>query len=206
MRVGKWALIQHQRYAHAKQFKRAGRQLRSLKTYLGRTIRDIERKIKGQAELNAYLRPELFKAGRVLAQKQRQRGQKIYSLLAPEVECIGNGKAHKPYEFGVKVSGATTLKPSAGGQFVLNAKALPGAPYDGHTLAAVISAIEATTGAEIMRIIADAGYRGGNAPKTHAIRIYTVGQKRRMTPDIKRLMGRRSAVEPSSATSRAIIA
>jgi transposase, IS5 family len=196
VRVGKWALIQHQRYAHAKQFKRAGRQLRRLKTYLGRTIRDIERRIKGQAELSAYLRPELFNAGRVLAQKQRQRGQKIYSMHAPEVECIGKGKAHKPYEFGVKVSVATTLKPSAGGQFVLNAKALPGAPYDGHTLAAVIPAIEATTGAEVMRIIADAGYRGGNAPPSHAIRVYTAGQKRRMTPAIKRLMRRRSAVEP----------
>ena len=205
VRVGKWALIQHQRYAHAKQFKRAGRQLRRLKTYLGRTIRDIERKIKGQAELSAYLRPELFKAGRVLAQKQRrrtqspasrERGQKIYSLHAPEVECIGKGKAHKPYEFGVKVSVATTLRPSAGGQFVLNAKSLPGAPYDGHTLKTVIPAIEATTGAEIRRAIADAGYRGHGAPAPYDIRIYTSGQKRRMTPAIKRLMRRRSAVEP----------
>ena len=82
VRVGKWALIQHQRYAHAKQFKRANRQLRRLKTFLGRTVRDIERKIKGQAELSAYLRPELFKAGRVLAQKQRQRGQKIFPARA----------------------------------------------------------------------------------------------------------------------------
>src|SRR5258707_5491066 len=31
-RVGKFALIQHQRYAHAKQFKRANRALRTLKT------------------------------------------------------------------------------------------------------------------------------------------------------------------------------
>src|SRR5258708_9360276 len=44
-RVGKFALIQHQRYAHAKQFKRAHRALRTLKTYLGRVIRDIARKI-----------------------------------------------------------------------------------------------------------------------------------------------------------------
>ena len=196
VRVGKWALIQHQRYAHAKQFKRAGRQLRRLKTYLGRTIRDIERKIKGQHALSAYLRPELFKAGRVLAQKPRQRGQKVYSLHAPEVECIGKGKAHKPYEFGVKVSVATTLRPSAGGQFVLNAKSLPGAPYDGHTLKTVIPAIEATTGAELKRIIADAGYRGHGASPPYDIRIYTSGQKRRMTPAIKRLMRRRSAVEP----------
>ena len=40
-RVGKRTLIQHQRYAHAKQFKRANRQLRKLKTFLGRTIRQL---------------------------------------------------------------------------------------------------------------------------------------------------------------------
>ena len=39
-RVGKLALIKHQRYAHAHQFKRANRSLRRLKTYLGRVIRD----------------------------------------------------------------------------------------------------------------------------------------------------------------------
>src|SRR5262249_26105191 len=43
-RVGKLALIKHQRYAHAHQFKRANRSLRKLKTYLGRVIRDIERR------------------------------------------------------------------------------------------------------------------------------------------------------------------
>jgi IS5 family transposase len=45
-RVGKFALIQHQRYAHAKQFKRANRALKKLRTYLGRVIRDITRKIE----------------------------------------------------------------------------------------------------------------------------------------------------------------
>ena len=39
-RVGKLALIKHQRYAHAHQFKRANRSLRKLKTYLGRVIRE----------------------------------------------------------------------------------------------------------------------------------------------------------------------
>ena len=38
-RVGKFALIKHQRYAHAKQFKRANRALKKLRTYLGRVIR-----------------------------------------------------------------------------------------------------------------------------------------------------------------------
>src|SRR3954449_5920462 len=48
-RVGKFALIRHQRYAHAKQFKRANRALKTLRTYLGRVIRDIGRKIGGDA-------------------------------------------------------------------------------------------------------------------------------------------------------------
>jgi len=101
-RVGKFALIKHQRYAHAKQFKRARRCLRTLKTYLGRTIRDIGRQIAGDDGLRDIFRQPLHLAGRVLDQRQNQRGKKVYSLHAPEVECIGKGKPHRPYEFGVK--------------------------------------------------------------------------------------------------------
>src|SRR5580692_5718892 len=50
-RVGKFELIRHQRYAHARQFNRANRALRKLKTYLGRVIRDIARKIDGAPAL-----------------------------------------------------------------------------------------------------------------------------------------------------------
>jgi hypothetical protein len=142
-RVGKFALIQHQRYAHAKQFKRANRTLKKLRTYLGRVIRDIGRKIENNDALEAKFAKLLLLARRVREQKQHQRGPKVYSLHAPEVECIGKGKAHRPYEFGVKVSVATTLKHCKGGQFVTHVKALPGNPYDGHTLATVIPDMEA---------------------------------------------------------------
>ena len=196
VRVGKLALIKHQRYAHAKQFKRANRALRKLKTYLGRTIRDIARHIAGDAELDAIFKWPLYQASAMLEQRPRQRGRKIWSLHAPEVECIGKGKAHAPYEFGVKVSLATTLERSKGGQFALHAKALPGNPYDGHTLAAIIPDMEKTIGNEIGRILADAGYRGHNAPDSHKFRVFTAGQKRRVTPAIKRQMRRRSAIEP----------
>jgi len=195
-RVGKFALIQHQRYAHAKQFKRANRALRTLKTYLGRVIRDIARKTEGDPGLEAAFAYLLSLARRVRAQERGQRGPKIYSLHAPEVECIGKGKAHKPYEFGVKVSVATTLKHSMGGQFVVHAQALPGNPYDGHTLAGVIPAIEQLVGNTIERLHADAGYRGHNAPPEYKFKIYTSKQKRRVTPAIKREMKRRAAVEP----------
>jgi IS5 family transposase len=196
VRVGKLELIKHQRYAHAKQFKRAGKALRKLRTYLGRTIRDISRQISGEETLEAIFKWPLYQAMAVLEQRQRQRGRKIYSLHAHEVECIGKGKAHAPYEFGVKVSLATTLERSRGGQFALHAKALPGNPYDGHTLAAVIPDMEKTIGNEIGRILADAGYRGHNAPESHKFRVFTAGQKRRVTPAIKRQMRRRSAIEP----------
>jgi IS5 family transposase len=204
-RVGKHALIRHQRYAHARQFKRAGKALRTLRTYLGRVIRDIVRKAKDDPELEAATANELMLARRVHAGNRnlnrvkgvaRDGDLRVFSLHAPEVECIGKGKAHKPYEFGVKVSVATTLNRSRGGQFVTHIQALPGKPYDGHTLKTVIPAIEARVGATLTRIIADAGYKGHNAPQTHHFKVYTAGQKRGMTDQIKREMRRRSAVEP----------
>ena len=195
-RVGKFALIQHQRYAHAKQFKRANRMLRKLRTYLGRVIRDIGRKIEGNGGLEAAFAKLLLLARRVREQQQRQRGPKVYSLHAPEVECIGKGKAHRPYEFGVKVSVATTLKHCKGGQFVTHVKALPGNPYDGHTLATVIPDMEALAGNTIARILTDKGYRGHNAPPDYKFRVFLSGQKRCVTPQIKRQLRRRSAVEP----------
>src|SRR6266436_5511751 len=195
-RVGKLALIKHQRYAHAHQFKRANKSLRKLKTYLGRVIRDIERHIVGNEVLReAFVRP-LFLGRRVLEQERRQRGRKVYSLHAPEVECIGKGKAHRPYEFGVKVSVATTLAHAKGGQFVAHVKALPGNPYDGHTLNTVIPEMETLIGNTIERILADKGYRGHNAPPDYKFRVFTSGQKRRMTPKIKREFKRRAAIEP----------
>ena len=197
-RVGKFALIKHQRYAHAKQFKRANRALKTLKTYLGRIIRDLGRKIDGNADLvgEIVFARMLALARRVLEQKQHQRGPKVYSLHAPEVECIGKGKAHRPYEFGVKVSVATTLAHAKGGQFITHTKALPGNPYDGHTLKTVIPEMEALIGNIIERLLADKGYRGHNASPDYRFRVFTSGQKRRMTPKIKRELRRRSAIEP----------
>src|SRR5689334_24955709 len=195
VRVGKVALIQHQRYAHAKQFKRANKALRRVRTLLGRTIRDIGRKIASRPELaDVFARP-LSLARRVKDQRQRERGRKVYSLHAPEVECIGKGKVHRPYEFGVKVSVATPLNRCKGGQFVAHVKALPGNPYDGHTLATVIPEIQARIGAGLDRIVTDAGYKGHNAPQQERFKVYVAGQKRGLSPAIKRAFRRRSAVE-----------
>ena len=135
-------------------------------------------------------------------QRQNQRNRKIYPLHAPEVECIGKGKAHRPYEFGVKVSLATTLHRSKGGQFIAHVKAMPGNPYDGHTLATVLPEIEAQIGAPLSRVVADRGYRGHNAPPDMRFKVYIAGQRRRVTDAIKRELRRRPAIGPSSATPR----
>ena len=74
--------------------------------------------------------------------------------------------------------------------------ALPGNPYDGHTLATVIPAMEAMVGNTLERLLVDAGYRGHNAPTDYKFRVYTSGQKRRLTPQIKRELRRRAAIEP----------
>ncbi len=193
-RVAKRAAIMVGRYSHAHQFKRARRALKFLRTRLGRIIRDIHRKIAGDDALKARFGPLLDLALRVRFQDHRQRGHKVYALHAPEVECIGKGKARAPYEFGCKVSVATPVTQPKGGQFVLHAQAVHGNPFDGHTLGPVVARIEKLTGVETRRIHVDKGYRGHNHP--HKFRVWISGQVRRVTKTIRREMKRRAAVEP----------
>jgi hypothetical protein len=127
---------------------------------------------------------DIFDAG--IGEAQRRRRQTVGQTSV----------AHRPYEFGIKVSVATTAHRSKGGQFVTHIAALPGNPYDGHTLAIVIPALENMIGNTIERLLADAGYRGHNAPTDYKFRVYTSGQKRRHIPQIKRELRRRAAIEP----------
>jgi transposase, IS5 family len=193
-RVAKRAVLRVGRYSHAHQFKRARRELKFLRTRLGRVIRDIRRKIAGDAKLSERFAELLARAHRVRFQDHRQRGPKVYALHAPEVECIGKGKARAPYEFGCKVSIATPATKPTGGQFVLHAKALHGNPYDGHSLGPVVAELEQLTGVETRRIHVDRGYRGHN--HRHKFRVWITGQVRRVTRPIRREMKRRAAVEP----------
>ncbi len=194
VRVAKRAAVKAGRYGHAKQWNRQQRAVRFLRTRLGRLVRDIGRKTADDEALKDIFAMPLHRANQVRHQRQRQRGWKLYSLHAPEVECIAKGKAHKPYEFGCKVSITTTNARSPGGHFVLHAKALHGRPYDGHTLAPVLAETQALTGVEIKRVYVDKGYVGHNAPKP--LRVFRSGQKRGVHGQIKRELRRRAAVEP----------
>jgi transposase, IS5 family len=148
LRAGKLALMKSQRDAHAKQFRRHRREMKFLRTRLGRMIRDIDRKTACDVSLEGAFRSELALARRVRDQQRRQIGPQIYSLHAPEVECIGKGKPHRPYEFGCKVAVATTNARAPDGQFVTYIAALHGNPYDGHALKDTVAGVEAITGLE----------------------------------------------------------
>jgi len=180
------------RYAHAKQFNRHRRQLRILRSRLGRLIRDVGRKIAGHQDIEAAFAFPLARASQI--RSQQQRGWKLYSFHAPETERIGKGRASAPYEFGVKVSIVTTNARAPGGQFVQHAKSLPGNPYDGHTLRDVIDHTQKLSGCEIERAYVDKGYRGHDAQNPR--RVFISGQKRGVFGAIKRELRRRSAIKP----------
>lgn len=188
VRVGKRLLAQQSRYAHAKQWRRARRCTRRLRTILGRVIRDIERKLPDPGEETGDL---LALARRLHVQERRDKG-KLYSVHAPEVECISKGKAHRRYEFGCKVALAVTSK----GGWVLAARALEGNPYDGHTLQSTMDWIVAPSGIEPEHVYCDMSYRGHDYEGGCEVH---VGRRRRgsIPKALWRWMKRRAAIEPT---------
>jgi len=187
-RVGKILLKQQSRYAQVKQFKRARRCQRKLRTILGRVIRDIER--KAGENMGEELATLLERARRIHAQ-QRKDKNKLYSVHAPEVECISKGKAHKRYEFGVKVSVATT---SRGGWHV-GAMSCPGRPYDGHTLDGALRQVRRITGRHAEHAFVDQGYRGHGCEGPTEVHV-DKKKRGRTARSLWKWMKRRAAVEP----------
>jgi IS5 family transposase len=188
-RVGKRALQKQGRYAHAQQLKRARRETRKLRTYLGRVIRDLQRKAASSGpELDQQLAQYLERATRIF-QQQRADKHKLYSMQAPEVECISKGKEHKKYEFGCKVSVVTTSKRG----WVVGIEALHGNPYDGHTLKAAHAQVTKLTGVTPEEMFVDKGYRGSQHHPEN-VQVYISGRK--LSGRLKRLLRRRSAIEP----------
>ncbi len=187
VRVGKRAAVMASRYAHAKQFKRMHRRLRKLRTYVGRLIRDIRRKATDPDEALVTL---LDRADRIRCQKPKDKN-KLYSLHEPEVRCISKGKAHKRYEFGQKISVATTNRSN---WFVASAL-MEGNPYDGHTLTETLTVVERVTGVAVADAYVDKGYRGHGY--TGGAEVHITGQRRKNTTRAERKRRRRrSAIEP----------
>jgi IS5 family transposase len=123
------------RYAHAWQFRRMRKVIKRQRTIVSRLEREVGRKMNALSQaVQEALGHTLDRARRLVMQiasrKAVDNRATLYSWHAPEVECISKGKSRKPYEFGVKVGLAMTLK----GNLIVGARSFAGNPYDGHTL------------------------------------------------------------------------
>jgi IS5 family transposase len=185
-RKSKALLHKQGRYSHARQPQRAARCTRQLRTYLGRVIRDIDRRC---SEPDEELQRRLAISKRIYDQKRKDKN-KVYSVHAPEVSCISKGKVHKKYEFGCKVSVAAT---SRGGWFV-GALAHPTNPYDGHTLGQTLSQVERVARTPEHAFV-DRGYRGHGYEGRVEVHV-DKPRRGRTAKSLWRWMKRRAAVEP----------
>ena len=177
------------RYGHAKQYKRMRKAVKKIKGCFGRVLRDLERQAKAQDKGLTDKQEALLKqAWRLLEQKPKSKN-KLYSLHAPEVDCLSKGKAHKRYEFGVKASIATTAKEA----FIIGARSYPGNPYDGHTLYDQLQQVHTVTDIKPEIGLVDRGYRGHGI---NDIKVIIAGQKRGISNKEQRLLKRRNSVEP----------
>jgi IS5 family transposase len=195
---------QHKRkaagYAHAKQFKRMRKVIRRQRTIVGRLIRDIERQLTLKGDANNVQYATLKHKAVQIQTQQKHDKHKLYAFHAPEAECISKGKAKQAYEFGVKVSIAVTHKEG----LIVGARSFPGAPYDGHTLAAQLeqttNLLQNITGKDQHPItpltaVADLGYRGVKQDNP-GVQIIQRGWIKTMTKAQKAWLKRRQAIEP----------
>lgn len=182
-------------YLHAKQMKRAKKEIKALKTILGRIVRDTKRKTDNK-DLSTLFKPVLDLATRLLNQ-QTQDKNKIYSTHESEVVCISKGKSRNRYEFGSKVSLVMTHKKS----LITSSQSLDGNPYDGHTLKAALDNSEEITNRKITSAFVDKGYKGhGINTEESGIKVFMSGQKKhngkKLTKTMKKHLKRRQAIEP----------
>lgn len=186
VRLGKHALFWQSRYAVARQGNRAKAQTRRLRTYLGRVIRDIERKV---SEIPQRLQALLTIAKRIHQQQPKDTG-KLYSVHASEVECIAKGKVHQRYEFGCKVVLVTTNASN----WMVGIEAVHGNPYDGATLKCALAQTEHLTAVKPKQVFVDRGFRG-TAHHPSEVQVVVAGTCK-LTGSLKRWLKRRSAIEP----------
>ena len=188
IRVAKAALAKQGRYSHAKQYKRSGKMTRKLKTYLGCVYRDISRKV---TDPDSELRKLLQLAYRLQVQ-QKDSKNKLYSIHAPEVECISKGKAHKRYEFGNKVGLATTSRDN----WIVGIQSFHGSPYDGHTLSTTLDQVERLTDWKVTDAYVDLGYRGHGYTGDTCVNIVNFRTMKKATRSVRKWLKRRSSIEP----------
>jgi IS5 family transposase len=186
VRLGKRALVKQGRYGAARHLKRARRETRKLRTYLGRVLRNVGR---GKLKLSEK-QEQLVSVTRRIFMQQRTDHGKVYSVHAPEVECIAKGKVSKHYEFGCKVPIVTTSRQS----WIVGIDAVHDNPYDGATLKPAFTQVKRLTGVRPEHAFVDKGFRGQRYhPK--GVAVYITG-RRNLTAQLSKLLKRRAAIEP----------
>ena len=187
-RTSKKVFLKQGRYASAGQYKRAKKETKKLKTILGCVIRDILRKCskpEGRFAKVLQIAQDIFN-------QKRGDTNKVYSVHAPEVECIAKGKVHKKYEFGCKVSMVSSSKDN----WILAIDALHGNPFDGHTLKDSLRQVKQLTGFQPLHAYCDRGYRGA-AKEITDTEVHLSGKKKKsMKASLWKWYARRSAIEP----------
>jgi transposase, IS5 family len=192
VRKSKQAVFLANKYMAARQMNRGRKQIRKVRNYLGRVMRDIGRAMAKDPSLAPISQDDLARARTMYEQAANPKApNKIYSWHAPEVECIAKGNAHKKYEFGCKASIAST----SASNFIVGAMAHHDRPYDGHTLRTVIQQIAKLTGIKPEEANVDLGYRGHGIKKEDG-EIILSRQKRGITPAKRKRQKRRNAIEP----------
>ena len=185
-RVGAYLTRKVSRYAHAKQYKRMKKGIKKLKVYLGRVMRDIDRKATDEQKKSFQ---GLWHLSEKLLRQEKKSRDKIYSLHAPHTYCVSKGKARTPYEFGVKVSLVVSHKQG----LALSSQALEKSLYDGHTLKDSLEKAQEIAGIRPQKSFVDKGYKGH---KVHETEVYISAQRKGLTKSLKRDLKRRSAIEP----------
>ena len=182
--------MQAGRCAHARKFRRMHKALRRLKGHVGRVRRNIQTRLGGipAGALRERILDALALTGRLLHQGPKDKNM-LHALHEPEVDRISGGKARVRHEFGTKVSVAATL--ACG--FIRGARAMPGTPCGGHTLAEALEQVDVLTGRRPALAVVDRGYRGHGVETT---RVPISGTRRGPTPVLAKLLRRRSAIEP----------
>jgi IS5 family transposase len=176
-------------YGAARQFGRLKQCNQDLKNWLGRVLRDIDRKRENK-ELSANFL-SLIAVSKKLLEQERYTPKKIYSLHEPEVRCIGKGKDRVRYEFGQKSAVVTTNNRN----WVVNVEDLPDNPFDGHTLSQSLSGTEKMTKVSVKEANVDKGYRGHDYKGSAVIRI-AGSSNAGLSWSERRRKRRRSSIEP----------
>jgi len=178
-------------YAHAKQYKRLSKGIKTLKTYLGRVVRDVERSIQSSDDLIRNQFTNLLSISKKLINQSKKSKDKIYSIHEPSVYCVSKGKSKHPYEFGCKVQFTVTHKKG----LIVSTEAIHPNAYDGHTLQKSLLQAEQLSGTKVKYAFVDKAYRGNNIPVSEC-NIFISGSKRGITPALKKAIKRRSSIEP----------